>query len=134
MTKALARATIVVATLLLAATAGMALAQQRDGVHPAPGAAARDPFVPPRDLYAAQDLPALRVTVIGYNREHPQRSMAVVRLETHPPLRRVVYRGDRVGEYRILQIEPTRVVAAAPVFGGTSRISLSVGDTTTSSR
>lgn len=133
MKQALARAAVVVATLLLAASAGIALAQQ-SAVSASPAAPRRDPLVPPRDLYAAQDLPALRVTVIGYNRERPQRSMAVVRLDTQPPQRRVVYTGDRIGEYRIVRIEATRVIAAAPAFGGTTRISLAVGDTTSSSR
>lgn len=134
MKQALARATVAAATLLLAASAGIALAQQaaRPGAGPLGGN--RDPLVPPRDLYAAQDLPTLRVTVIGYNRERPDRSMAVVRLDTHPPQRRVVYTGDRIGEYRIVRIELTRVVAAAPAFGGTSRVSLAVGDTTPPSR
>jgi hypothetical protein len=134
MNKASARAAVVAVTLLLAATAGIGLAQQSGAVVRTAGPAARDPLVPPRDLYAAQNLAALRVTVIGYNREHPARSMAVVRLETQPPLRRVVYPGDRVGEYRILRIDATRVIAAVPNFGGTSRISLSVGDTTTFTR
>jgi len=130
MKQALARATVVAATLIVAASAGIAFAQQAAR----PGAGTRDPLVPPRDLYAAQDLPTLRVTVIGYNRERPERSMAVVRLDTRPPQRRVVYTGDHIGEYRIVRIEATRVVAAAPAFGGTSRVSLAVGDTTPPSR
>ena len=132
MKQALARATVVAATLLLAACAGIALAQQADGARPLPSN--RDPLAPPRDLYVAQNLPGLRVTVIGYNRERPDRSMAVVRLGTQPPVRRVVYTGDRIGDYRIVRIEATRVVAAAPAFGGTTRIDLTVGDTTSSSR
>jgi hypothetical protein len=133
MKQAIARATVVAATLFLAAYAGIALAQQSDGsVHTL--ASNRDPLAPPRDLYVAQDLPGLRVTVIGYNRERPDRSMAVVRLDTRPPQRRVVYTGDRIGDYRIVRIETTRVVAVAPAFGGTTRISLTVGDTTSSSR
>lgn len=132
MKQAIARAAVVVATLVLAASAGM-FAQAGS---PGAGArvAVRDPLVPPRDLYAAQNLPALRVTVIGYNRERPARSLAVVRLDTKPPERRVVYTGDRIGEYRIVRIEATRVVAAAPAFGGISRISLVVGDTIPPSR
>ncbi len=133
MKRAITRATVVAATVLLAACAGIALAQQSGDTNRSL-AASRDPLAPPRDLYVAQDLPGLRVTVIGYNRERPDHSMAVVRLATQPPLRRVVYTGDRVGDYRIVRIEATRVIAAAPAFGGTTRISLTVGDTTPSSR
>ena len=133
MKQAIARAAVVVATLLLAACTGLALAQQSDGNVQTLGSN-RDPLTPPRELYVAQDLPGLRVTVIGYNRERPDRSMAVVRLDTQPPQRRVVYTGDRIGDYRIVRIEATRVVAAAPAFGGTTRINLTVGDTTSSSR
>jgi hypothetical protein len=131
MNQAIARAAVVVATLVLAASAGIFAQAASPGAAPR---VVRDPLVPPRDLYAAQNLPALRVTVIGYNRERPARSLAVVRLDTKPPQRRVVYTGDRIGEYRIVRIEATRVVAAAPAFGGTSRISLMVGDTTPPSR
>ena len=133
MKQALARATVVAATLLFAACAGIALAQQSDD-RARVVASNRDPLAPPRDLYVAQNLPGLRVTVIGYNRERPDRSMAVVRLGTQPPVRRVVYTGDRIGDYRIVRIEATRVVAAAPAFGGSTRIDLTVGDTTSSSR
>jgi hypothetical protein len=126
MKRPLARAALAASTLLLAACAAAALAQS-SGSSAAPGG--RDPLVPPRELYAAQDLPPLRVTVIGFDRQRPERSLAVVRMDTRPPVRRVVYVGDRVGEYRILRIEATRVEVAAPAYGGSARVSLAAGDT-----
>jgi hypothetical protein len=132
MKRALLRATVAVGTVLSAALGGLALAQAAPVERTSAGTI-RDPLVPPHELYAAQNLPALRVTVIGYDRERPGRSMAVVRLDTRPPQRRVVYTGDRIGDYRIVRIEATRLIADAPLFGGTSRISLAAGDTTSSS-
>ena len=125
------RAAVLAAALLISAAGGLyAVRAQDSGAGGRAAAAQRDPLLPPRDLYAAQGLPRLRVTVIGFNREHPERSLAVVRMETTPPQRRVVYRGDHVGEYRIVRIEATRVVALAPTFGGSARLLLGVHDST----
>ncbi len=125
MTRQFLRAAVFAATLLVSAGGGLYAVRAQGSA-----AGGRDPLVPPRDLYAAQGLPRLRVTVIGFNREHPERSLAVVRMETTPPQRRVVYRGDHVGEYRIVRIEATRVVALAPTFGGSARLVLGVRDST----
>jgi hypothetical protein len=62
------------------------------------------------------------------DRQQPARPLAVLRLESRPPVRRVVRPGDRVGEYRVLSIDPHRVRVAAPGFGGTTILDLAVRD------
>lgn len=91
---------------------------------------ARDPLVPPAALYAGQALPPIEVTLIGVDRHHPEKPLAVVRVDSRPPVRRVVRPGDRVGEYRILQIRPRSVRVAVPAFGGTTYLDLAVRDST----
>jgi hypothetical protein len=88
----------------------------------------RDPLVPPAALYAGQDLPPLHVTLIGVDRQHPGRPMAVLRLDSRPPVRRVVRPGERIGEYRVLRIDPDRVQVIAPSFGGSTVLDLAVRD------
>ncbi|HEX6038594.1 hypothetical protein [Longimicrobium sp.] len=92
----------------------------------------RDPLVPPASLYAGQDLPRIEVTLIGVDSHHPGKPLAVVRVDSRPPVRRVVRPGDRVGDYRILQIHPRSVRVAVPGFGGTTVLNLSVRDSTPS--
>jgi hypothetical protein len=91
---------------------------------------ARDPLVPPAALYAGQDLPPIEVTLIGVDSHHPGKPLAVVRVDSRPPVRRVVRPGDRVGDYRVLQIHPRSVRVAVPGFGGTTVLDLSVRDST----
>lgn len=93
---------------------------------------ARDPLVPPASLYAGQDLPRIEVTLIGVDSHHPGKPLAVVRVDSRPPVRRVVRPGDRVGDYRILQIHPRSVRVAVPGFGGTTVFNLAVRDSTPS--
>lgn len=92
----------------------------------------RDPLVPPSALYATQDLPAIAVTLIGVDAHDPGRPLAVVRLDSRPPVRRVVRPGDRIGEYRILRIRRQGVQVAAPSLGGTRVIELAVRDSSSS--
>lgn len=94
----------------------------------------RDPFVPPAALYSGQSLPSISVTVIGVDSHDPRRPMAVLRLDSRPPVRKVVRPGDRVGEYRVLRIGPGGVRVAAPSFGGTTVMDLTVRDSSSSFR
>jgi hypothetical protein len=93
---------------------------------------ARDPLVPPAALYAGEALPPIEVTLIGVDARYPRRPLAVVRVESRPPVRRVVRPGDRVGEYRILEIRARSVRVAVPGFGGTTILDLAVRDSTAS--
>lgn len=115
--------------ILLAATAATS-SPQPDPVAEAAGrgGGSRDPLVPPAALYAGQDLPPLHVTLIGVDRQAPGRPMAVLRLDSRPPVRRVVRPGERIGEYRVLRIDPTRVQVVAPAFGGSTVLDLAVRD------
>lgn len=88
----------------------------------------RDPLVPPAALYAGQDLPTLEVTLIGVDSHRPTQPLAVVRLASRPPVRRVVRPGDRVGEYRILQIRPRTVRVAVPGLAGTNEFDVALRD------
>lgn len=117
------------AAVLLAATAATS-SPQPDPVAEAAGrgGGSRDPLVPPAALYAGQDLPPLHVTLIGVDRQDPGRPMAVLRLDSRPPVRRVVRPGERIGEYRVLRIDPTRVQVVAPAFGGSTVLDLAVRD------
>jgi hypothetical protein len=92
----------------------------------------RDPLVPPPALYAGQDLPALEVTLIGVDSHRPREPLAVVRLDSRPPLRKVVRPGDRVGEYRILQIRPRSLRVAVPGLGGWTELDVPLRDSTLS--
>jgi hypothetical protein len=94
----------------------------------------RDPLVPPRALYAGQDLPAIRVTLIGVDSRHRDQPLAVVRVDSRPPVRRVVRRGDRIGGYRIVRIGSRSVEVGVPGLGGLSVIELSVNDSSSFQR
>ncbi len=120
---------LVAVAVLLAASA--ATSSPQAGPVPPPverGGRPRDPLVPPAALYAGQDLAPLHVTLIGVDRQHPGRPMAVLRLDSRPPVRRVVRPGERIGEYRVLRIDPTRVQVVAPAFGGSTVLDLAVRD------
>jgi hypothetical protein len=88
----------------------------------------RDPLVPPAELYAAQDIPPIEVTLIGVDSHHPEKPLAVVRLGSRPPVRRVVRPGDHVGVYRILQIRPRVVRVSVPSLGGSTVLDLALSD------
>jgi hypothetical protein len=121
--------TLLIAAVLLAASAAASSPQRPPVQEPAGrGGGPRDPLVPPAALYAGQDLPPLHVTLIGVDRQHPARPMAVLRLDSHPPVRRVVRPGERIGEYRVLRIDPDRVQVVAPAFGGSTVLDLAVRD------
>ena len=94
----------------------------------------RDPLVPPRALYAGQDLPAISVTLIGVDSHHRGTPLAVVRVDSRPPLRRVVRPGDRVGDYRILRIDARRVQVSVPGLGASTVMDLSVRDSSSLQR
>jgi hypothetical protein len=136
--KRLVRGAAVAAVLALSAAAGATTAGPQGATraiseweYPRGG---RDPLVPPAALYAGQDLPSIAVTLIGVDSHAPHSPLAVVRLDSRPPIRRVVRPGDRVGEYRIVRIRPQSVRVAAPTFGGTTVLELSVRDSSLSNR
>jgi hypothetical protein len=126
----------VVAALAGAAAAGATVPSPPSG--PAPGSrwsyprGHRDPLVPPPALYAGQDLPPITVTLVGVDSHRPDRPLAVVRLDSRPPVRRVVRPGDRVGAYRVLSIRPGRVRVAAPRLGGSTVLDVAVADSSPS--
>jgi hypothetical protein len=135
--KRLVRGATVAAVLAVSAAAGataagpQGAAATREWEYPRGG---RDPLVPPAALYAGQDLPSIAVTLIGVDSHAPHTPLAVVRLDSRPPIRRVVRPGDRVGEYRIVRIRPQSVRVAAPTFSGTTVLELSVRDSSFSNR
>jgi hypothetical protein len=129
------RGAALLAAAVLASSAAAGAAAGPEAIPPARWAyprGGRDPLVPPAALYAGQDLPALEVTLIGVDSHHPNRPLAVVRLDSRPPVRRVVRPGDRVGEYRILQIRPRSVRVAVPALGGTTVLDVALRDSTPS--
>ena len=131
MTK-LIRAGAAGAVFVCSAAAGTSVAnagspQAREWDYPRAG---RDPLVPPQALYAGQNLPQIEVTLIGVDSHNPGRPLAVVRLASTPPVRRVVRPGDRVGDYRILRIDAGRVRVSVPGLGASTVIDLSVRDST----
>jgi hypothetical protein len=120
---------LVAIAVLLAASASTSSPQAAPVPEPAErGGRHRDPLVPPAALYAGQDLPPVHVTLIGVDRQHPGRPMAVLRLDSRPPMRRVVRPGERIGEYRVLRIEADRVQVVVPAFGGSTVLDLAVRD------
>lgn len=134
--KSLTRAGVAGAILCCSAAAGASVAGAGSTVdvaweYPRAG---RDPLVPPRALYSGQDLPPIEVTLIGVDSHNPDRPLAVVRLGSTPPLRRVVRPGDRVGEYRILRIDARRVRVSVPGLGASTVLDLSVRDSTSLQR
>jgi hypothetical protein len=133
--KALARAGVVGAVLCCAAAAGATVGgsavQAVEWQYPRGG---RDPLVPPAALYTGQDLPRIDVTVIGVDSHHRGRPLAVVRLDSRPPVRRVVRPGDRVGEYRIISIDARRVRVSVPGLGASTTMDLTVRDSTSFQR
>jgi hypothetical protein len=126
------RALAAVAAILLASAGAGATADASTPGAPPEGAvgvrAGRDPLVPPAELYTAQDIPPIQVTLIGVDSHHPEKPLAVVRLDSRPPVRRVVRPGDRVGVYRILQIRPRVVRVSVPSLGGSTVLDLALSD------
>jgi len=134
--KSLTRAGVAGAILCCSAAVGASVAGAGSTVDAAWDypRAGRDPLVPPRALYSGQDLPPIEVTLIGVDSHNPDRPLAVVRLGSTPPLRRVVRPGDRVGEYRILRIDARRVRVSVPGLGASTVLDLSVRDSTSLQR
>lgn len=130
--KSLTRAGVAAAILCCSVAAGASAAGAGSTVdvaweYPRAG---RDPLMPPRALYSGQDLPPIEVTLIGVDSNDPGRPLAVVRLGSTPPIRRVVRPGDRVGDYRILRIDARRVRVSVPGLGASTVLDLSVRDST----
>lgn len=96
--------------------------------------AGRDPLVPPQALYTGQDLPPIEVTLIGVDSRQPGRPLAVIRMDSRPPVRKVVRPGERIGDYRILRIEPHRVRISVPGLGTSTVVDLTVRDSTQAQR
>lgn len=127
---------VVFTVIVCSALAGLAVAGAEASAsspwrYPANG---RDPLVPPPALYAGQDLPAIRVTLIGVDSRYRNQPLAVVRVDSRPPVRRVVRPGDRIGGYRILRIGARSVDVGVPGLGGLSVLELSVNDSSSFQR
>jgi hypothetical protein len=127
---------VVCIVIVSSASAGMAVAgAQASGSSPwRYPAGGRDPVVPPPSLYAGRDLPAIRVTLIGVDSRHRNEPLAVVRVDSRPPIRRVVRPGDRIGGYRVLRIGSRTVEVGVPGLGGLSVLELSVSDSSSFQR
>ena len=84
----------------------------------------RDPVIPPRALLSGEGFPELRVHSIAHDPASPRDSRALVVLTGRSGTRAVVRAGDRVGEYRVLQVQRGCVVALQNVLGSTRRVVL----------
>ena len=93
----------------------------------------RDPLVPPAALYAGQSIPPIEVTLIGVDSHRPDQPLAVVRVDSRPPVRRVVRPGDRIDVYRVLRIGPRSVRVSVPGLGGNTVLDIALRDSSSSS-
>lgn len=118
------RLLVALAVLALATAAGAQIGGGSGSwVYPAePG---RDPMQPPAELYQVAGRAQLSVEVIIAS---PRRSRALVRLGAEGPYS-VVGAGDRVGDYRIVEVTPESVVAVLSALGAERRLSVAPADT-----
>jgi hypothetical protein len=84
----------------------------------------RDPVIPPSVLYSGEGFSELRVSTIMVDPTDVRHSYAVVYLDGREPIRRVVRVGDQVGDYRIVEISPARVVATLRSLGAVRQVVL----------
>lgn len=112
--------------LLLAALAALLATH----VHAQPSARAwsyprapdrRDPVLPPEALYTGDGFPELRVHSIAHDPVDPRDSRALVVLTGKRGGRSVVRAGDRVGQYRVLAVQRSCLVALQNVLGSGRR-------------
>jgi hypothetical protein len=117
------------ALLLLAALVLPAAAHAQEKPRPARwsyprDAARRDPVIPPEALYTGDGFPELRVHSIVHDPADPRDSRALVVLTGKSGGRSVVRAGDRVGQYQVVAVQRSCLVAHQNVLGSNRRVVL----------
>jgi hypothetical protein len=116
------RTALLLALATLFATHGHAQAPRAWSYPRAPDR--RDPVLPPEALYTGDGFPELRVHSIAHDPADPRDSRALVVLTGKRGARSVVRAGDRVGEYRVIAVQRSCLVALQNVLGSDRRIVL----------
>lgn len=84
-----------------------------------------DPVEPPATVLSQTAFPELKLTGIVFDEKSPSRSAAILRVSRNGvTTRRVVRAGETIDQYRVVGVEPNRVLIDVYVYGGVRRIDL----------
>lgn len=107
---------LAVLLLALPLAASPAAAQGADWAYPR--GERPNPLAPPAELYTGKAMPELRVTTIVHYPDQPERSLAILYVgEGSAAVRSAVRAGTRIGDLRVLRVEPEGVRVLVRVLG-----------------